>query len=50
MEDMNKLNDEQVEYVTDVIHSTLMDISNEIGFKPNHDDIIKCLNYAMKSL
>lgn len=47
---MNKLNDEQVEYVTDVIHSTLMDISNELGFKPNHDDIIKCLNYAMKSL
>mgnify|MGYP003115031436 FL=1 len=47
---MNKLNTEQVEYVTDVIHSTLMDISNEIGFKPEHDDIIKCLNYAMKSL
>ena len=47
---MNKLNDEQLEYVTDVIYSTLMDISNEIGFKPNQDDIIKCLNYALKSL
>ena len=45
-----KLNDEQIEYVTDVMHSTIMDISNETGFKPEHEDIIKCLNYALKSL
>ena len=45
-----KLNDEQIEYVTDVMHSTIMDISNEIGFIPEHKDIIKCLNYALKSL
>lgn len=45
-----KLNDEQIEYATDVLHSTIMDISNEIGFKPEYEDIIKCLNYAMKSL
>ena len=45
-----KLNDEQVEYVTDVMYSTIMDISNEIGSKPEHSDIIKCLNYALKSL
>ena len=45
-----KLNDQQIEYATDVLHSTIMDISNEIGFKPEHDDIIKCINYALKSL
>ena len=45
-----KLNDQQIEYATDVLHSTIMDISNEIGFKPDHDDIIKCIDYALKSL
>ena len=45
-----KLTDEQIEYVTDVMHGTIMDISNEIGFKPERDDIIKCLEYALKSL
>ena len=44
-----KLNDEQIEYVTDVMHSTIMDISNETGFKPEHEDIIKCLDYALQS-
>ena len=47
---MNKLTEEQIEYVTDVMHGTIMDISNEIGFKPERDDIIKCLEYALKSL
>ncbi len=47
---MTKLNDEQIEYVTDVIYSTIMDISNELGFKPEQDDIMKCLNHAIKSL
>ena len=47
---MNKLTDEQIEYVTDVMHGTIMDISNEIGFKPARDDIIKCLEYDLKSL
>ena len=45
-----KLNDSQIEYTTDVLHGTLMDISNEIGFKPDYEDIIKCLEYALKSL
>ena len=45
-----KLTDEQIEYVTDVIHSTIMDISNEIGFKPEYEDIIKCADYALKTL
>jgi len=45
-----KLTEEQSEYLTDVMHSTIMDISNEIGFKPEHSDIIKCLNYALQSL
>ena len=45
-----KLTDEQIEYVTDVMHSTIMDISNEIGFKPEYSDIIKCLDYTLKSL
>ena len=44
------LNYEEIEYVTDVMHSTIMDISNEIGFKPKHEDIIKCIDYALKSL
>ena len=45
-----KLNDEQIEYVTEVMYSTIMDISNETGFIPEHEDIIKCLDYALKSL
>jgi len=45
-----KLNDSQIEYATDVLHGTLMDISNEIGFKPDYEDIIKCLEYALRSL
>jgi len=45
-----KLNSEQIEYATDVLHSTIMDISNEIGFKPEHEDIVKCIDYALKSL
>ena len=45
-----KLNDEQLEYMTDVMHSTIMDISNEVGFIPEHDDILKCLDYALTSI
>ncbi len=45
-----KLNDYQIEYVTDVLNSTIMDISNEIGFKPEYEDIIKCLDYSFKSI
>ena len=45
-----KLNDEQLEYMTDVMHSTIMDISNEVGFIPEHDDIFKCLDYALTSI
>ncbi len=45
-----KLNDEQIEYVTEVMYSTIMDISNETGFIPEHEDITKCLDYALKSL
>ena len=45
-----KLNDTQIEYATDVLHATIMDISNEIGFKPEYEDIVKCIDYALKSL
>ena len=45
-----KLNDEQIEYVTEVMYSTIMDISNETGFIPEREDIIKCIDYALKSL
>ena len=45
-----KLNDYQIEYATDVLHRTLMDISNEVGFKPDYEDIIKCIEYALRSI
>jgi len=45
-----KLTDKQIEYVTEVIHSTIMDISNEIGFKPDYEDIIKCTEYALRTI
>ena len=47
---MSNLTPEQIEYVTDVMHGTIMDISDEIGFKPELDDMILCFNYALKSL
>ena len=45
---MNKLIDEQIEYTTDLLHATIMDISDELGFKPEREDILKCLDYALK--
>ena len=42
-----KLNDEQIEYVTWVMYLSLMDIHDETGFIPEHEDIIKCLDYAL---
>ena len=45
-----KLSDQEIEYATEVLHATIMDISNEVGFKPEHEDIIKCIDYALMSL
>ena len=45
-----KLTDKQIEYVTEVIHLTILDISNEIGFKPEYEDIIKCVDYSLKTI
>jgi hypothetical protein len=48
---MNKLNEEQIENLTYVLYSSLMDFKQlNTGFIPSYEDIIKCLNYAMKSL
>ena len=44
-----KLNDSQTEYATNILHGTLKDISSELGFKPDYEDIIKCLEYALRS-
>ncbi len=44
-----KLTNEQIEYVTDIMHGIIIDISNETGFVPEYDDILKCLDYALKS-
>ena len=44
-----KLTNEQIEYVTDVMHGIIIDISNETGFVPEYDDILKCLDYALKA-
>ena len=47
---MDKLTAEQIEYVTDVMHGVIMDISYETGFIPEYDDILKSLDYALKSV
>ena len=46
-----KLNSEQIEYLTFSLYSNLMEFKQlNTGFIPDRDDIIKCLDYALKSL
>jgi len=46
-----KLNDEQIENLTWVLYSAIMDFKQlNTGFIPEREDIIKCLDYALKSL
>ena len=46
-----KLNDEQIENLTWVLYSAIMDFKQlKTGFIPEHDDILKCLGYALKSI
>ena len=46
-----KLNDEQIENLTYSLYTNLMDFKQfNTGFTPEYEDIIKCLDYAMKSL
>ncbi len=48
---VNKLNDEQIENLTYSLYSNLMEFKQlNTGFIPDRDDIIKCLDYALKSL
>tara|TARA_B100000401_G_scaffold209389_1_gene141508 strand:- start:4345 stop:4497 length:153 start_codon:yes stop_codon:yes gene_type:complete len=49
--DNPKLNDEQIENLTYSLYSNLMDFKQlNTGFTPNREDIIKCLDYALKDL
>jgi len=46
-----KLTDEQIENLTHSIYCNLMDFKQlNTGFIPNREDIIKCLDYALKSV
>ena len=46
-----KLTDEQIENLTHSIYCNLMDFKQlNTGFIPNREDIIKRLDYALKSL
>ena len=48
---VNKLNDEQIENLTYSLYSNLMEFKQlNTGFIPDRDDIIKCLDHALKSL
>ena len=45
-----KLNDEQIENLTYSLYSNLMDFKQlNTGFMPNREDIIKCLDNALKN-
>jgi len=49
--DTPQLNDEQIENLTNSIYCNLKDyIEINTGFTPDRKDIIKCLDYALKSL
>ena len=49
--DAPKLNDEQIENLTYSLYSNLMDFKQlNTGFMPSREDIIKCLDYALKDL
>ena len=44
-----KLNDEQIENLTYSLYTNLMDFKQlNTGFMPSREDIIKCLDYALK--
>ena len=46
-----KLNDEQIENLTNSLYINLMDFKQlNTGFIPEREDIIKCLDYALRSL
>tara|TARA_R100001443_G_scaffold112516_1_gene126077 strand:+ start:33 stop:182 length:150 start_codon:yes stop_codon:yes gene_type:complete len=46
-----KLNAEQIENLTYSLYLNLMDFKHlNTGFIPNREDIIKCLDYALKSV
>ena len=46
-----KLNDEQIENLTYSLYTNLMDFKQlNTGFIPEREDIIKCLDYALKTL
>ena len=45
-----KLNDDQIEDLTLSLYSNLMDFKQlNTGFMPAREDIIKCLDYALKN-
>ena len=45
-----KLNEDQIEDLTWSLYSNLMDFKQlNTGFMPARDDIIKCLDYALKN-
>ena len=45
-----KLSDEQIENLTYSLYSTLMEFKKlNTGFVPEYEDIIKCLDYALKT-
>ena len=49
--DNPKLNEEQIENLTYSLYSNLMDFKQlNTGFTPSREDIIKCLDYALKDL
>ena len=46
---MNKLTDEQIENLTDSLYWNLKEFKQfNSGFMPSREDIIKCLDYALK--
>ena len=48
--DNPKLNDGQIENLTYSLYLNLMDFKQlNTGFMPNREDIIKCLDYALKN-
>ena len=49
--DNPKLNNEQIETLTHSFYCNLKDyIEINTGFTPSKEDIIKCLDYALKNL
>ena len=49
--DAPKLNAQQIENLTHSLYTNLMDFKQlNTGFMPTREDIIKCLDYALKEV